>query len=74
MICAPAVERPAVRMGVWGRTAESSARTVQMITLQKGKPGVCAGGACGGGTVSTARRAINGSYATTVLDGTISDR
>jgi hypothetical protein len=32
MICAPAVARPAVRMGVWGGTAESAARTAQMIT------------------------------------------
>ena len=44
MICAPAVARPAVRMGVWGGTAESAARTAQMITSrQRRKLGVCAG-------------------------------
>lgn len=43
MICAPAVARPAVRMGVWGGTAESAARTAQMITPPTGKLGVCAG-------------------------------
>jgi hypothetical protein len=32
MICAPAAKRPAGRMGKGGGTAESAARTAQMIT------------------------------------------
>jgi hypothetical protein len=41
MICAPAAVRPAFRVGVWGGTAESTARTAQMITPAH-KLGVCA--------------------------------
>ena len=35
MICAPAAGRPAFRVGVWDGTAESAARTAQMITSLK---------------------------------------
>gem|GEM_PF-3857891 len=75
MICAPAAKRLrlASARGNGAEQPESFARTAQMITLPEGQTGVCAGGACGGSTVSTARRAITGNYATTVLDGTMSD-
>jgi hypothetical protein len=35
MICVPAAARLAFRVGVWGGTAESAARTAQMITSLK---------------------------------------
>jgi hypothetical protein len=41
MICEPAEARPAFRVGVRGGTAESAARTAQMITPAH-KLGVCA--------------------------------
>ncbi len=67
MICAPAAARPA-SVGDQGRKAASGARTAQMITQpeQSANLGVCAGGACGGSTVSRGAVASGGIAGTLV--------